>query len=378
MNTYLNVDRENISASIILDTLSMNITTQINLATISVSEDNGEWISQPIKLHRNGNISSVNHISPYSNWQYRLGREIIWFGNCEDEGCTLWNLNSNDEWYDDTEAYEGEYSICQRRYPSSGDNIITNIEKLIKRYANQGFMLHGYIKTQNGKDVTIEVRYYYNRYYGSYISQENIGTHIDGNTNWTFYYQELDVPDNCNFFDIRLNSDCPETGEALSWFDNIGIIEWSEWKDFDFNEEIKNPNDYYYLQIKANSEVNNALINYSETNYAATPPVIIDNSYVIPAKGKLYANYPNPFNPTTTISFSLTAKDAKNAKIEIYNIKGQKVKTFSNLQINKSPNQQIIWNGKDNNNKEVGSGIYFYQLRIGNKNVAIKKCLLLK
>jgi len=92
----------------------------------------------------------------------------------------------------------------------------------------------------------------------------------------------------------------------------------------------------------------------------------------------LHQNFPNPFNPSTTISFNLTAKSAKDAKIEIYNIKGQKVKTFSNRQITNSPNQQIIWNGDDENGKSVASGIYFYKLKVRNETKAVRKCLLLK
>ncbi|RLD54609.1 MAG: hypothetical protein DRJ01_17815 [Bacteroidetes bacterium] len=108
------------------------------------------------------------------------------------------------------------------------------------------------------------------------------------------------------------------------------------------------------------------LIERSSQNLLSIPKVV------------LYNNYPNLFNSETTITFSITAKDAKNAKIEIYNLKGQKVKTFSNLQINKSPNQQIIWNGTDKNNKPVSSGVYFYKLNVNGKTKAIKKCLLLK
>ena len=92
----------------------------------------------------------------------------------------------------------------------------------------------------------------------------------------------------------------------------------------------------------------------------------------------LAQNYPNPFNPTTTISFSMDPKNVSNAEINIYNIRGQKIKSFSNLQSSKSTNQYIIWDGKDEQGKVVGSGIYFYNLRINNKDFATKKCLLLK
>ena len=89
-------------------------------------------------------------------------------------------------------------------------------------------------------------------------------------------------------------------------------------------------------------------------------------------------NYPNPFNPTTTISFSLNTENTENTEIIIYNIKGQKIKTFPNLQINKSSNQQIIWVGTDDNNQPVSSGIYLYKLKVNDKTVATRKCILLK
>ncbi|MCD4819670.1 MAG: hypothetical protein K8S23_13360 [Candidatus Cloacimonetes bacterium] len=101
------------------------------------------------------------------------------------------------------------------------------------------------------------------------------------------------------------------------------------------------------------------------------------------------SNYPNPFNPTTTIEFSIVkissrvlgqnpTRDFNNPKIDIYNLKGQKVKTFPNLQINKSPNQQIIWNGKDQSGKPVSSGIYFYSLKINLESTITKQMLLVK
>ncbi|MCK4312438.1 MAG: T9SS type A sorting domain-containing protein, partial [Candidatus Cloacimonetes bacterium] len=78
----------------------------------------------------------------------------------------------------------------------------------------------------------------------------------------------------------------------------------------------------------------------------------------------------------TTISFSL-AKDAKNAEIIIYNIKGQKVKTLFN-ELLPAGEHSVVWNGRDNYGKSVSSGIYFYKLNVNGKTEAVKKCLLLK
>jgi hypothetical protein len=105
-------------------------------------------------------------------------------------------------------------------------------------------------------------------------------------------------------------------------------------------------------------------------------------------------NFPNPFNPETTISFNLTAEDvglrstspgqAENAetcppwRIIIYNIKGQKVKQLvSDIRQLPEGQHSVIWNGTDSNNKLVSSGIYFYKISSGKESV-MKKMLLLK
>ncbi len=94
-------------------------------------------------------------------------------------------------------------------------------------------------------------------------------------------------------------------------------------------------------------------------------------------KTQLFANYPNPFNPTTTISFSV-AQNSDFVTLNIYNIKGQKLKTFPINQFTNQPIHQIIWNGTDDNNKPVSSGVYFYRLIADDKIIDTKRMLLLK
>ncbi len=85
-------------------------------------------------------------------------------------------------------------------------------------------------------------------------------------------------------------------------------------------------------------------------------------------------NYPNPFNPETTISFELNSKGK--TKLEIFNIKGQKVKELVNEKLS-AGQHNIVWNGTNNNNKRVASGVYFYSLTHKNKSIA-KKMILMK
>jgi len=86
------------------------------------------------------------------------------------------------------------------------------------------------------------------------------------------------------------------------------------------------------------------------------------------------SNYPNPFNPNTTISFSLKS----NAKVElaVYNTKGQLVKTLVNSKLS-AGNHSYNWNGVDDQNKPVGSGLYLYKVKTADSET-IRKMLLVK
>jgi hypothetical protein len=83
-------------------------------------------------------------------------------------------------------------------------------------------------------------------------------------------------------------------------------------------------------------------------------------------------NYPNPFNPETTIRFSLVNVKTNDAKINIYNIRGQQVKEFL-LSDQQKHEGKITWHAADQ-----ASGIYFYTLEVNGKRIATHKAVLLK
>jgi hypothetical protein len=87
-----------------------------------------------------------------------------------------------------------------------------------------------------------------------------------------------------------------------------------------------------------------------------------------------FINYPNPFNPSTNIHFNVPEEGR--VELSIYNIKGQKVKTVCK-EILPAGNHEYIWEGKNNSDNTVASGIYFIRLNNGEKT-KIRKVLLLK
>ena len=105
-----------------------------------------------------------------------------------------------------------------------------------------------------------------------------------------------------------------------------------------------------------------------------TEPQVSNDDEIMGIVSQLYQNYPNPFNPETTISFSIT-EDSEKTELSIYNLKGQKVKTLINSQLS-SGQHSVAWNGKDDSDKPVSSGVYLYQLKAGDFEKTRKMILM--
>jgi len=89
----------------------------------------------------------------------------------------------------------------------------------------------------------------------------------------------------------------------------------------------------------------------------------------------LRQNHPNPFNPVTTIHFSIEAPKAVTS-LKIYNLKGQLVRTLVEAQLAAGEHQRS-WNGLDDAGNPVSSGIYLYRLKNAN-SITTKKMVLSK
>ena len=94
---------------------------------------------------------------------------------------------------------------------------------------------------------------------------------------------------------------------------------------------------------------------------------------VIPVT-RLLQNYPNPFNPSTTIVYEIGEEGP--ICMEIYNIRGQKVKTLVDG-FKVAGMHRVVWDGRDDNGRRVASGIYQYRLTTRDGSIT-KEMLLLK
>ena len=94
-----------------------------------------------------------------------------------------------------------------------------------------------------------------------------------------------------------------------------------------------------------------------------------EDDNAVPDAFALMHNYPNPFNPVTTIRYDLP--EAVDVRLSIYNVRGQLIETLMNA-YQEAGYHELVWNAEDQS-----SGIYFYRIEAG-RDIAMKKCTLIR
>ncbi|MCB5265046.1 MAG: CapA family protein [Candidatus Cloacimonetes bacterium] len=366
LDTMVVVDKQDLSAWVPLE--PENVPSQESVFETNTTFDaleEGWQISRPIKLPRYGSISSVNEIQPAQDAELRLGSELIWYGNFEDEGCSLWAVPEFS-----ANAVDGERAAQLSANPYG--SATATISKKIKLYDNdKTYTLHGWIRSENAAAANIQVRFYNSRISNTPMVSYNITEDLIGTNPWTWYYQELSLPANAWYFDIQLSVAGGNTGDAQAWFDNVGLIEWTPYSPATALSEVMHPNNYYWFQLRTAEGVKSLSCRITETDYLQqtqrlqrTPPV-----------AQIPLNiYPNPFNPDTTIDFDLPQN--AHTSLKIYNVKGQLLRTLvdETLPIG---HYRYSWDGRDQRGGKVSSGLHFIKIHCGDKS-AIRKAILLK
>jgi hypothetical protein len=255
LNTYVHVNPGSNRGIVIMDTLALSsqeLDYSIWNPIWKETEIDGEsyFVSNPLSIPDAGSLSKITGgFQPITH--YRLGREKIWMKNFENEGSSLWNFNSNSEFLQDSIFRRGETAASQIRYDYSQDNIITNLEDKMPFKNEFDHTIHGYIKTENGKNVTLQIQLFESRS-GESILTSSMDDSVQGTKFWLPYWGDVPSHDEANFFDIRMSTGIPDTGKSQTWFDDVGLVEWDSLKSFEgFPISVIHPNDFNYIQVYA-------------------------------------------------------------------------------------------------------------------------------
>jgi hypothetical protein len=186
------------------------------------------------------------------------------------------------------------------------------------------------------------------------------GNHLDGEISLSWQYSQTREFQYFNIF-RNINSSAFTLLDTTSQLNYTDII----------NPQESNIYGYYLTAVYSQENESSA----SEEIYIEIIASATGESIIRPNK---MSNFPNPFNPLTEINFQLANSDSRQIKLLIFNITGQKVKDLTNSIICQPGNSySITWNGTDDNNQPLPSGIYIARLKSGN-DIAARKMLLLK
>ena len=174
--------------------------------------------------------------------------------------------------------------------------------------------------------------------------------------------------------------------DTIMLTNNGPIVSWFTLSNFSGTvapgDTLRDEISFFSLNLEVGTYTAELLIT-DNTGASVTVPLTLNvtqvsnNDDVLSSQKIALRNYPNPFNPETKILFNLDNNEIKSAEIEIYNLKGEKVKTIKKFTKEGETTYSTVWNGKNDSGKKTGSGIYFYRLKT-NKRTIIKKMIMLK
>ncbi len=169
-------------------------------------------------------------------------------------------------------------------------------------------------------------------------------------------------------FDARFTGDWKHS-------ENGGIIEiMSPNNETNLQYEIKDGQEWALISESGDEYILQGEGNLILTGGNSQYQLIKGGINSLPTKFALHNNYPNPFNPTTTITYDIP--NESHITLTIYDLMGRSVKELMSKRVSPG-NHSIVWNGTDSNNNSVASGMYLYQLKSGDF-VETKKLLILK
>ncbi|MCF7902161.1 MAG: T9SS type A sorting domain-containing protein, partial [Candidatus Marinimicrobia bacterium] len=140
--------------------------------------------------------------------------------------------------------------------------------------------------------------------------------------------------------------------------------------EYTLESALTNDTQYWWkvIAMDTDSLTTESPVQSFTVGYVTTEP-----EAAIPTKFALHTNYPNPFNPTTTIRYDLPERST--VSLVIYNQLGQPIRTLVNSE-QLAGFQSVMWDGRNNVGQQVGTGIYFYQINAGKFNQTRKMILL--
>ncbi|KAA3598005.1 MAG: T9SS C-terminal target domain-containing protein [Calditrichaeota bacterium] len=184
---------------------------------------------------------------------------------------------------------------------------------------------------------------------------------------WSWY--DIELTNNLNLQDLTSKDIWIQIGPSnLIVFDDGS---WTPDSSYYHNYYVGGEFDSSGVEIVGWGQQSHHLMAKIKIGYHDLPNSIEENPST-PQNFKLSQNFPNPFNPTTSINYEFETPNYEFGTLTIFNVLGEEVKSF----ILTKNSGKVVWDGKNNFGKSVSSGNYFYELKVGNQTLKKKMTLL--
>ncbi len=345
------------------------------LVTELVAGDGGA-VSPPVRLPGDGFLSSVGPVSgDGAGFEVRWGREVLWHGGFEDEGATLWDVNSDDEWLDAAQVHGGLRSLALRRQQGQGTPVGTDLARHLPCDPARAHSAIGWVRTANAGEALLTARFYENRSTETVLAGTDLHEAIVGDAGWTRVWRDLETPERGLYFEMRASLAAPHDGTGEAWFDDLAFIEWEPWQPADGALPVPSPGNFRYVQVRGATGATQAVCEVAETVYGAVLTPVAED---LPSPSRLaLRNHPNPFNPRTTFVLDLPADaGAVMVVLEVYDARGRQVATVFRGPLEGGRTHGVTWDGRDDAGRALASGTYLARVRAGDQTGSHKLLLL--
>jgi poly-gamma-glutamate capsule biosynthesis protein CapA/YwtB (metallophosphatase superfamily) len=244
---------------VVMDTSAVHRVGENRSDTLTLADRDSFAYSAPFLLNGGGYPVSVALNAPAGS-QFRVGRELLMWGNIEAEGATPWNLNSTHERYDTTTYHAGHRSLGFDRGGGGTNSVSTNLVYRQVYPLGSNCTIAGWMRATNGRDVTLQFEFYDARTGGHFRDSIAVGGAQSGTFGWTRVWQDLLPPNDGYCYDIKARLLSPTSGTGYAWFDDLALVQWEDWHTV--SADVPFPSNIGYVQVRAPLGTTSAVVTY--------------------------------------------------------------------------------------------------------------------
>jgi poly-gamma-glutamate capsule biosynthesis protein CapA/YwtB (metallophosphatase superfamily) len=308
LNTVVTVDPLAMQGTIQLHPENLQWAPEVFSRTEPLTESSGWWVTPPIEREGLGVLRRVLSADLQGPIEVRVGRELLWHGDFEDEGATFWDLNSTSEIYDATVAHQGARSLRLQRTSNNTGTVNSYLEGYPAALGGRDFSVVTWVKTQDATNAGLGAMLYTGRGSGQ-IGTFEVADGINGTQDWTRWWRDVTTDQDAWFLNCRAHLDRPSSGESYAWFDEARIVVWEPWQPAAFPLEAPYPGNQRFLQFRVGQAADSLTVSWEDvraedlsTGIEASPG---GGGRTEAAALFLSPPRPNPFRSVTAMEYRL-------------------------------------------------------------------------